>query len=337
MLLISNPFFKLRQPNEQINYSPGSELRRKQLNNKSALHFLAIPTQHGNLQAIIQPRMPPSPRVLLSIDYEPWFALTRRYDCLSDAEQRRALDGGFTSQAIDPILEMLGPARASFYLVGEIADWYPQVPEKITAAGHELGLHCQTHRPLVDPAELRRDLQASAGWRKKFSLRGYRAPMVGISEEAYGLLAENGFSYSSSIYAPAGTLLQKGQLWELPVSSLPLFGLTGELSAPRHFSTGLLLGGEVPYGSSFMIGLMPGMILRILEKELQSGLSPVIILHPYELIRPEAFVRRLGRDLLAHPLLFPFTLNKSGFLKSLLRDFPVSPLGVYLDEVLRGG
>ena len=152
--------------------------------------------------------MPPSPRVLLSIDYEPWFALTRRYDALAGSEERRALDDGFTRQALDPILELLGAARASIFLVGEIACWYPDLPARIVAAGHELGLHCQTHRPLVDPLELERDLLASAAWRANYPVRGYRAPMVGISEEAYPLLARHSFTYSSSIYAPAGTLLQ---------------------------------------------------------------------------------------------------------------------------------
>jgi hypothetical protein len=278
--------------------------------------------------------MPPTPRVLLSIDYEPWFALTRRYDQLRDCDQRRALDGGFTQTAIDPILDILGSARASIYLVGEIAEWYPEVPQKIVAAGHELGLHCQIHRPLVELDELEEDLVASTAWRAPYHLRGYRAPMVGIQEDAYALLARNGFDYSSSIYAPAGTLLKKESVWELPVSSLALFGGSKDLSAPRKFSTGLLLGGEVPYGSSFMIGLMPDLILRILERELRAGLSPVIIMHPYEIVSPQAFVRRLGRDLLAHPLLFPFTLNKSRFLRSLLKNFPVSGLATYLDEAL---
>jgi len=277
--------------------------------------------------------MLPSPRVLLSIDYEPWFALTRRYDRLSGHEQRRTLDGGFTNDALDPILEMLSPAKASFYLVGEIAEWYPDVPRKIVAAGHELGLHCQFHRSLLDPVELGRDLTASAAWRQATPTRGYRAPMVGIHEDAYQLLAKNGFTYSSSIYAPAGTLSQKGDIWELPVSSLPLFGNANDFSAPREFSTRLLLGGEVPYGSSFMIGLMPKLILRILENQLRAGLSPVIIIHPYELVRPPSFLRRMSRDLLTHPLLFPFTLKKSTFLKTLLDNFPVSPLGTYLDEV----
>jgi hypothetical protein len=278
--------------------------------------------------------MPPSPRVLLSIDYEPWFALTRRYDFLAGRQERCELDGGFCQRALDPILDMLGEAKASFYLVGEIADWYPEVPQKIVARGHELGLHCQIHRPLVETDELEKDIRASQGWRATYNVRGYRAPMVGIREEAYPLLEYYGFRYSSSIYAPAGMLLKKDGLWELPVSTFSMFGSPQNLSAPREFSTGLLMGGEVPYGSSFMIGLMSDSVLRILERQLKAGHSPVIILHPYELVRPEHFVRRLWPDLASHPLLFPFTLNKSDFLKKLLRAFPVSSLISYLDEAL---
>lgn len=293
-------------------------------------HALTIPQNSGYNYTV----MSPTPRVLLSIDYEPWFALTRRYDSLQGTSARRTLDGGFTQQALNPILDILGSARASFYLVGEIAEWYPEVPQKIIAHGHELGLHCQFHRPLVNPTELESDLISSAGWRTTYPTRGYRAPMVGISEEGYDLLARHGFSYSSSIYAPSGNLIQKGPLHELPVSSLALFGGGKPLQAPRHFSTRLLLGGEVPYGSSFMIGLMPGIILRIIEKELRNGLSPVIILHPYELVRPPSFTRRMAKDLVAHPLLLPFMLDKAHFLKTLLKHFPVSPLADYLNEVL---
>lgn len=278
--------------------------------------------------------MLPSPRVLLSIDYEPWFALTRRYDALPGPRQRRKLDGGFSLHALDPILDMLGEAKASIYLVGEIADWYPEIPQRITAHGHELGLHCQVHRPLVETAELEKDLCASQGWREAHGVRGYRAPMIGIREEAYPLLKRHGFDYSSSIYAPAGTLLKKDGVWELPVSTLSMFGSPQDLRAPREFSTGLLLGGEVPYGSSFMIGLLSDSVLRILERQLKAGYSPVIILHPYELARPEGFLRRLWPDVASHPLLFPFTLTKSNFLKKLLRAFPVSPLATYLDEAL---
>lgn len=278
--------------------------------------------------------MPLSPRVLLSIDYEPWFALFRYYDTLSDPEQRRNLDEGFTKHAIDSILELLDDSKASIYLVGEIAGWYPEVPQKIVAAGHELGLHCHIHRPLINAGELAEDLRISASWCKQYNVRGYRAPMVGISEEAYPLLKQAGFSYSSSIYAPAGTLLQKNGIWEIPVSTARLGTNQKDYLAPRDFSFKLLFSGEFPYGSSFSVGLLGKNVLKIIERELKCGRSPVIILHPYELVTP-ARSARLTRGLFRHPLLLPFLRNKASFLTDLLRNFPVSPLGTYLDESLK--
>jgi len=275
-----------------------------------------------------------SPRVLLSIDYEPVFALFRHYDNLTDPAQRWELDAGFTLRAVDPILEQLGESKASIYLVGEIAEWYPEIPQKIVSAGHELGLHCHIHRPLVDVKELADDIRASASWCKQYNVRGYRAPMIGISEAAYPLLEASGFLYSSSIYAPAGTLLQKGNVWEIPVSTIRFSGENGNYVAPRDFSLKLLFDGELPYGSSFSIGLIGHRILTVIEKELKRGHSPVIILHPYELVKPVSS-SRLTRDLMRNPLFVPFLRAKSTFLTELLRNFPISPLGTYLDETLK--
>jgi len=278
--------------------------------------------------------MPVPPRVLLSIDYEPWFALFRHYDSLADSIYRRDLDRGFTLDALDPMLEQLGDARASIYLVGEIVEWYPEVPQKIVSAGHELGLHCHIHRPLGNVHELAEDIRASASWCKQYGVRGYRAPMIGINEAAYQLLGDSGFLYSSSIYAPAGVILRKGRVWEIPVSTLRFHEKNGTYIAPRDFSLRLLFNGELPYGSSFSIRLMGTRILKIIEQELKRGLSPVIILHPYELVKP-APSTRLTRDLALNPLFLPFLRDKSYFLSDLLRNFPVSPLRTYLDEHLK--
>ena len=287
------------------------------------------------MQSLTMPVSSVPPRVLLSIDYEPWFAFIRRYDLITTSHARQELDAGFSRLAIDTILQQLGDVKVSFYLVGEIAEWYPEVPRKIVAAGHELGLHCQIHRPLVSVSELEKDIHASQGWRGQFNVRGYRAPMVSISEEAYPLLRKAGFDYSSSIYARAGILLQKDGIWEMPVSTARVFGRREiSLLAPRDFSLALLLNGEMPYGSSFTIGVMGELVFRLLERDLKHGLSPVIILHPYELVRPEAFLRRTLADLVRQPKLLPFVFDKSRFLKKLIQLFPVSPLGVYLDEVL---
>jgi hypothetical protein len=274
-----------------------------------------------------------SPRVLLSIDYEPVFALFRHYDHITNMQTRRDLDDGFTRRALDSILAQLGDSKASIYLVGEIAEWYPDVPQKIVAAGHELGLHCQFHRPLVKVDQLANDLRDSSAWCRQYNVQGYRAPMIGISEEAYPLLASFGFKYSSSMYAPAGTLLKKGNVWEIPVSTWRTRDAHENLAAPRDFSFKLLFGGEFPYGSSFSIGFMAGRILSIIEEELKRGHSPVLIMHPYELVNPGSSAR-LTRDLALNPLFIPFLWDKSPFLRDLLNNFPTSSLKSYLDETV---
>ena len=278
----------------------------------------------------------PSPRVILTIDYEPWFALFSRFDSIQDYGWRQSLDAGFSSWALEPILEKLGNKKISFYLVGEIANWYPDIPERIVSAGHELGFHCQVHRPLTTLAELQKDLDSSESWRKKYGVRGYRAPMVQTIEQAYPLLKKAGFEYSSSIYAPSGLLIQKEGIWELPVSTIHLGkGTRGVYIAPRHYSLKLLLNREIPYGSSFTIGFSSRFVLQSLEKDMRMGYSPVIFLHPYEIARSAPWAGRIWRNVLINPHLIPFAKDKSGFLSELLKSFSISTLGAYLDELLK--
>lgn len=276
--------------------------------------------------------MTPSPRLLLTVDYESWFALSRRYDFVAP-EERRKLDGEYSRRAIEPILEIFGEKKATFYLVGEMVGWYPELPQKIQSAGHEVGFHCHIHRKLSNVAEIEKDLTASADWIKKHNVQGYRAPMIHTAEGVYPLLKKHGLTYSSSIYAPTGTVIDKDGILEIPVSTLPLQRPRNNFRAPRYMSLELLVLGEFPYSSSFTSGLFPNTVFRIIERALQSGKSPVIFLHPYEIVTPENFTQRLGPDLLRNPLLYPFTFNKSNFLKDLLRHFPTSTMQSYIEEL----
>lgn len=275
--------------------------------------------------------MTPSPRLLLTIDYESWFAPSRRYDFLPP-KKRFELDDNFSNQVIDPILEIFADKKVSFYLVGELIDWYPDLPQKILNAGHEVGFHCQIHRRLIDETEIEKDFKASAEWRKKYNVQGYRAPMINTVEGVYPLLEKYNFTYSSSIYAPSGNVVQKGIIQEIPVSTLPLFAKPKSFRAPRNMNLSLVLGGEFPYGSSMMSGMFRKTVFNIIEKELKTGLSPVIFLHPYEIISPSNWPQRFMVDILHNPLLYPFSLNKSKFLKDLLKNFPISTMRDYLNE-----
>lgn len=276
--------------------------------------------------------MTPSPRLLLTIDYESWFAPSRRYDFLPP-ETRHQLDDGRSRLSIDPILEVFGDSKVTFYLVGEMVGWFPELPEKISSAGHEVGFHCHIHRRLDNAKEIEKDLIASADWIKKYNVRGYRAPMINTVEEVYPLLAKHNFLYSSSQYAPTGITVKKGDVWEIPVSTLPLLNMPTEFNAPRYMNLKLVSGGEFPYGSSFMSGLFRPIVYKIIEREFKAGRSPVIFLHPYEIITPKGYPQNFVVDMIHHPLLFPFTFNKSKFLEDLLKNFPTSTMQDYIKEL----
>lgn len=98
--------------------------------------------------------------------------------------------------------------RATFFILGWVAEKEPALVNEIAAAGHEIGCHSFWHRLVYDltPQEFAADtllacdaIEAACGIRP----RVYRAPsysITGRSTWALSVLAELGFTHDSSIY-----------------------------------------------------------------------------------------------------------------------------------------
>ncbi len=72
-------------------------------------------------------------------------------------------DDGPHARGTPAVLDLLRLAdvRATFFLVGEQVERLPELAAEITAAGHEVALHCHRHRCLLrlTPGQVREDLQ----------------------------------------------------------------------------------------------------------------------------------------------------------------------------------
>jgi len=99
--------------------------------------------------------------------------------------------------------------RATFFVVGEIAERQPAVVEGILAGGHELGCHGFSHRPLweMGPDDLRWELQRFNGVIRDIApgvnVTGFRAPTFSLDNRtrwALSVLAEFGYDYDSSVF-----------------------------------------------------------------------------------------------------------------------------------------
>jgi peptidoglycan/xylan/chitin deacetylase (PgdA/CDA1 family) len=142
---------------------------------------------------------------------------------------------------IPRILELLSRYQlpATFFIPGHTADSFPDVVQRILAAGHEVAHHGYGHRDpsTQNPAQERRGLERGIATLERFLSRppvGYRSPSWDYSERTLALLVEYDFLYDSSLFADdfrpyhprlgdqvdADSPLQMGEevaLWEIPV------------------------------------------------------------------------------------------------------------------------
>lgn len=185
------------------------------------------------------------------------------------------------------ILEMLAAreVHATFFTLGWIAERYPQLVRAIVAGGHELASHGYGHQRAsdLDRAAFADDI----GRAKKLlediggvAVKGYRAPSFSIGRGnlwAFGVLAEAGYRYSSSIYPI------RHDHYGMPDSPRFAHGDFGLLEVPP---TTLRLGSRnLPSSGGGYFRLLPyalsrWMIRRVNEHE---GESAVFYFHPWEI------------------------------------------------------
>lgn len=180
-------------------------------------------------------------------------------------------------------------ARATFFVLGDLAQRYPRLVRAMHEADHEVACHGWDHRRIhhFTPETLRADVHKSKDVLEQVigaPVVGYRAPTFSLMRPtawAVDVLAELGIQYDSSIYpvrhdrygvadAPRWPFLVRGSdstLLELPPLSWRVLGL------------------NVPMGGGGYFRLLPlWMMEAALRQVQQEGRPPVAMLyfHPWE-------------------------------------------------------
>jgi len=239
----------------------------------------------------------------LSIDLEDWFhpELIRSRVGAARASgaprpEPRAL------WAVEPLLGLLDryDVRATFFVVGEVLRSHPDLIRRIHDAGHEIGCHGWSHRPLweLDPDHFSRELETYdrelAGVMPVEQVVGFRAPTFSVDERtgwAVDILTAHGYRYDSSVFPTRNYLY--GVDGCPPVPYRPTVDeLTVDHPELRDDPDALIefpmtvvpyLGINVPVSGGFYLRLMPGGVFRwFLGRVEAEGRPFVIYLHPWE-------------------------------------------------------
>lgn len=193
--------------------------------------------------------------------------------------------------------------RATFFVLGHVAERYPDLILQIDAAGHEIGVHGYWHRmvsrltPALFADELDRALEVLQPLASR-PILGHRAPYFSIDGRslwALEILRAKGFRYDSSVFptrnmlygypgAPRFPYRPPGlDLLEVPAATARWFGLTWPIA-------GGFYGRALPYA----------IIRRGIRQINQQGQPAVMYVHPWELDTEQQYNSVTLRERVTH-------------------------------------
>ena len=144
----------------------------------------------------------------MTIDVEDYFHVS----AFADVVRPHTWDG-YASRVeanTDRLLAMFAEAqvRATFFVLGWVAERYPGLVRRIAQAGHEIASHSYAHQLVydLDTETFRADLRRARCIIEDLSgrpVRGFRAPSYSVTERslwALDVLIEEGYTYDASIF-----------------------------------------------------------------------------------------------------------------------------------------
>lgn len=144
-------------------------------------------------------------KFILTFDLEFWYNSGFLNKYLLPEEKNSLTD--YIIESIEPILELLKQHghKATFFVLGKVAEKYPELIKKIFDEGHEIASHGYSHTPLfeLNELQLRKDVELTNAILEKITNskpRGFRAPNFSLNKKTLwaGKILENYFQYDSS-------------------------------------------------------------------------------------------------------------------------------------------
>ncbi|MFH1071601.1 MAG: polysaccharide deacetylase family protein [Candidatus Glassbacteria bacterium] len=218
---------------------------------------------------------------ILTIDLEDWFHGLEPEPTRWCSLERRL------NESCNRLLDLLDEyaARATFFVLGDVARNHPRLISQISQRGHETGSHGMEHRFVAKqgPENFREDLHSSIELIQDLTgkpVNCYRAPYFSISKDslwALDIIADEGIRIDSSIFPVRNPRYGWPGFSRVPVEVLP--GLwewpVSTLATPL---------GNFPFAGGVYFRFLPWKIVERAVLSLDVHGEPLIFyIHPWEI------------------------------------------------------
>ncbi len=198
-----------------------------------------------------------------------------QYECRVEANTHRILE-----------LAAKHGVRGTFFVLGWVADRYPELVVDIRDAGHEIGSHSYWHQLIYEqgPERFREDLIRSRDLLQDITgdaVTLFRAPSFSVTKKslwALDILVEEGFRVDSSVYPV------RHDRYGIPDAEITPHEVTTESGSIIEFpGTVCTLGGmNVPVGGGGYFRLFPWWLMRRFLSRVNKQRQFNFYIHPWE-------------------------------------------------------
>jgi polysaccharide deacetylase family protein (PEP-CTERM system associated) len=211
---------------------------------------------------------------IMTVDCEDWYhtQVSQKYISSSyDAKGSEDRVSNNTQSLLD--LMSVYDVKATFFVLGSVAENHPELVKEIERKGHRLGAHAYRHRNVyeMDRADFEADTKRVKDLLNNLISRpieSFRAPNWSINGSniwALDVLKKLGFKYDSSFTKMLFNQNLEGGIIEVPRCS-PQF-----------------LCFRLPLGGAFLKILPLDLMLNLMESVNRSGMPFMLYVHPWEI------------------------------------------------------
>lgn len=256
-----------------------------------------------------------------TIDFEDWYQGLEIYKVDTWHKFETRID-----RYCGQILELLDKCdtKATFFVLGYVAEKHPGLIKTIHDAGHEIGSHGYGHNqvfklsPEEFSSEITRTNEIILSITGKSPI-GFRAPIFSIIEGSYwafDILLENGFKYDSSVFP---VLNYRYGVVKADRFRHLIAGQSGRQIVELPVTTGRLFGVNLPVGGGAYFRIWPYAVTKWGFRQVnRMGQPGVFYVHPWEIDPDQPRLDLPKRLSLTHYHRLGSTYGK---LERLLTDF----------------
>jgi polysaccharide deacetylase family protein (PEP-CTERM system associated) len=226
--------------------------------------------------------------------------------------------------------------RATFFVLGWVAERQPALVREIAERGHEIACHGYGHQLVYElgPERFRADLRRARCTIEDatgVAVRGYRAPSYSITRDslwALPILVEEGFHFDSSIFP-----IRHPRYGIPDFARRPVTLSLGDGSVIREFPLTTLQAGplSLPLAGGAYLRFLPASLFRWAFSRLVSAGEPTVLyVHPWELDPEQPRQDTSLRVRINH---YHNLHRTEGRLRRLLERFRFAPLGTVLRDL----